>query len=115
MPIRVFIQAFQLRQMFRHSRIRQRLTIASIVASRQGNKMIADNPYDIQVVMQTLQRFIMKEFMGRVSHGLSGIRYLSPTKWEADTLPRDNAWYVCQPDIIHYTTFLTRSQVFLTC
>ena len=32
--------------------------------------------------------------------GPSGIRYLSPTKWEADTSPSGNASYACQPDTI---------------
>lgn len=80
-PIRVFLQAFQLRQMFRHFTIRQRLTIASIVASRQRNKVIPHTPYDIQVIVQTLQGLIVKKFMCRVSHGLSSLKSLTPTQW----------------------------------
>ena len=36
--------------------------------------MIAHNPDDIQVGVQTLQGLIVKEFMCRISHGISVIR-----------------------------------------
>ncbi len=66
--------------MLRHFRIRKPLTIAAVISHRKRNEVIPYNAYDIQVVMEMVQGFIVKEFMGRVSHRLSQIRLLSPVK-----------------------------------
>ena len=73
--------------------------------------MVLDNATDIQVIVQVTQSLIIKKFMVRVSHGLSGIRRLSPSQWEADTLPSGNAENVCQPDTIIIAFFHEKSQV----
>ena len=54
--------------MLRHFRIRKWLTITTVISHRQGEEVIPDNATDIQIVMQTFQRFIVKKFMFSVSH-----------------------------------------------
>ena len=46
--------------------------------------------------------------------GVSGIRLLSPSKWEASTLPRGNAWNARQPDTIIILHFLEKIKFILT-
>ena len=41
-------------------------------------EVVAHNAYDIQVIVQMFQGLIVKKFMGRISHGISGIRCLFP-------------------------------------
>ncbi len=53
------------------------------------------------------------ETKGNLSHGISGIRRLSPSKWEASTLPSGNAWNACQPDTLIIQYFRLVCQVFL--
>ena len=43
--------------------------------------MIPNNAYDIQVSVDMFQALLMKKFVGRVSHGLSSIKSLTPCKW----------------------------------
>ena len=71
MPMLILIKAFQLRQVLRHTRIRQTFTISAVISHRQGYEVISDDTTDIQVVMQSLQAFIVKEFMFCVSHWVS--------------------------------------------
>ena len=68
MEMFIFFKAFQLRQVLAHSRKRNPFAISAIIPHRQRNKVIPNNATDIQIVMQTFQRFIMKKFMFRVSH-----------------------------------------------
>ena len=104
-PMFILSKAFQLRQVIGHFRIRQWLTITTVISHRQCYEVISHNATDIQVVVETLQGFIVKELMCCVSHGLSSIKLLSPTKWEADTSLCSDASYVCQLDtliILHF-------------
>ena len=76
----ILLKFLEFRQVFRHFRIRKTFTIAAVISHRKRNEVIPYNAYDIQVVMDIGQRLIVKEFMGRVSHRVSGIRLLSPVK-----------------------------------
>ena len=79
MPMLILIKAFQLRQVLRHFRIRQGLTITTVISHRNCYEVISHNATDIQVVVETLQGFIVKELMCCVSHGrLSSIKLLTP-------------------------------------
>ena len=101
----VFFKFFKVRQMLRHFSIRKPLAIHAVIPHRQRNEMVSHNTTDIQVVMRTLQGLIMKEFMSCVSQGISGIRHLSPHKWEASPQPCGYACKACQPDttiILHF-------------
>ena len=68
---------------------------------------------DTRVGLQVTDAFMVLEFEFIRSHGISGIRRLSPTLWEADTLPPphpllgrgSNAVYVCQPDTLTILPF----------
>ena len=64
----VFSQLLELRQMPRHLSIRKPFTISTVIPHRKRNEVISYKTTDIQVVMQTVQTFIMKKFMFRVSH-----------------------------------------------
>ena len=105
----ILFQLLEFRQVLRHFRIRQSFTISAVIAHRQRNEVISHNATDIQVVMQVAQRLILEKFMFCVSHGLLGIRCLSLTTSEADTLLSNNALYVCQPDTLmipHFRPFV---------
>ena len=51
----VFFKFLELRQVFRHFRIRKPLTIAAVIPHRKRNEVIPYNTYDIQVVMEMVQ------------------------------------------------------------
>ena len=78
MPMLILSKAFQLRQVLAHARKRNPFAISAIIPHRQRNKVIPHNATDIQVVMQTFQRFIMKKFMFCVSHGVSVSSLFNP-------------------------------------
>ena len=79
-PMCVFIQLLEFRQVLGHFRIRQSLPVTAVIPHTEGEKMVTGNPYDIQVVMQVAQRLIMKKFMCRVSHGNSQYHNLNPVE-----------------------------------
>ena len=81
----IFRKLLEFRQMLRHLRIRQPFAVSTVIPTRQRNKVIPHNAYDIQVSVQSVQRGIMIEFMGRVSHEVSSLKSLTPIKWVADT------------------------------
>ena len=69
--------------------------------------MHVDTPHIVNHIANLYRvRLILKFELVRFSHGLSGIRCLSPNQWEADTLPSGNADYVRQPDTIIIRYFL---------
>ena len=74
--------------------------------------MIPDNTTDIEFVMQTLQGFIMKKFMVRVSHGISGIVRLSPNQWQTGTPPSGGTDYACQHDTLIILQFSPKVKSF---
>ena len=106
----VFLKFLELRQMSRHFPIRKTFTIPTVISHAESNEVVSHNATDIAIVVQVAQRLILEKFMSRVSHGLSGIRCLSPIKWEADNLPRSKPWYVCQPDTLIIPQFWTKRQ-----
>ena len=107
----VFLKFLEFRQMLGHLPIRKSFTIAAVISHAECQEVIFHNTTDIAIVVQVTQRPILEKFMGRVSHrNLSGIRNLSPYKWEADTLPRGNACNVCQPDTLIIPHFRTKRQ-----
>ena len=67
-----------------------------------------DPPHIVKHIAEFYRiRLILNLELVRFSHGISGIRRLSASKWEASTLPRGNAWNACQPDIIIIRHFLS--------
>ena len=98
---------FQLRQMRGHGmivRIRQAIFIALPLPLM---KVFMHLPHIIKQVANADTIGLITEFIFIGFHGISGIRCLSPTMWEADTLLSNNALYVCQPDTLiipHFTT-----------
>ncbi|MCE2415234.1 hypothetical protein J4G07_14665, partial [Candidatus Poribacteria bacterium] len=81
---------------------------------RDRQKMITHNTNDIQIIVQVAQRLIVEKFMSRISHGMSGIRHLSPYKCEASPQPCGYACKACQPDTINPTIILDICQIFLS-
>ena len=78
MPMLVFPQLLEFRQVLGHARKRNPFAISAIIPHRQRNKVIPNNATNIQIVMQTFQRFIMKKFMFRVSHGCIKYQVFNP-------------------------------------
>ena len=74
----ILLKFLKFRQMFTHFRKGNPFTIAAVIPHRQRNEMITHNTANIQIIVQILQSLILKKFMFGVSHGLSGIRRLSP-------------------------------------
>ena len=74
----ILFTAFQLRQMLAHSRKRKAFTITTVILHRQRKEVIPNNTTDIQVVVQTFQRFIMIKFMFCVSHEFSQFHRFNP-------------------------------------
>ena len=66
--------------MGRHFGIRKSLTISAVITHTQRNEMITHNTENIQIIVQILQSLIEKEFMFRVSHGISNIKSLTPVQ-----------------------------------
>jgi len=96
MPMLILLKFFESRQVLGHFRIRKSLPIAAVIPHRKPNEVIPNNAYDIQVVVQMLQRLIMKKFVGRVSHGLSSIKSLSPAKWDGRHIAEGQC-FACLP------------------
>ena len=74
-----------------------------------------DLPHIVKHVAELYRvRLILNLELVRFSHGISSIRCLSPTKWEASTLPIRNAWYAgFQPDTIIMLHFSVNFKFFL--
>ncbi len=88
----MLLKFLEFRQVLGQFLIGNPLPIATVISHRKRNEMVSHNPYDIQVVVQMFQGFIVKKFMGRVSHGLSSIKPLTPDEWvETSTPPSGDA------------------------
>ena len=96
----MLLKFLEFRQVLGQFLIGNPLPIATVISHRKRNEMVSHNPYDIQVVVQMFQGFIVKKFMGRVSHGLSSIKPLTPDEWVASTPPSGDAHHACQLDTI---------------
>ena len=80
-PMLMLLKFLEFRQVLGQFLIGKSLPIAAVIPHRKRNEVIPHNPYDIQVVVQVAQLFIMKKFMCRVSHGLSSLKSLTPSQW----------------------------------
>ena len=76
----IFLKLLEFRQMLGHFGIRKSFPIAAVISHGKGNEVVTYNTTDIQVVVQTLQGFIMKKFIFCISHGLSSLKSLTPAK-----------------------------------
>ncbi len=73
--------------------------------------MIFHNATDIAIVVQVTQRLILEKFMGRVSHGLSSLKSLTPAKWVGPTRNLAVMLYMSvQLDILIIPHFRTKCQ-----
>ena len=68
MPMLVFFQLLEFRQMLAHFRMRKSFAISAVISHRQRQKVISHDTAYIHIVMQTFEIFIMKKFMFGVSH-----------------------------------------------
>ncbi len=80
----------------------------------QQHDMQMDTPHIVNHVAEFDDILLRLDFetKGNLSHGISGIRCLSPSKWEASTLPSGNAWNACQPDTLIISQFQTKVKCF---
>ncbi len=68
--------------------------------------MIPHNPYDIQVSLESLQRFIVKEFMGSISRYLS-LALFTVSRGSVETTLCDAGETPYQQCYSNYTTFVS--------
>jgi len=80
-PMLILLKFFEFRQVLGQFLIGKPLPVAAVIPHRKRNEVIPHNADDIQVVVQMLQGFIVKKFMGCVSHGISSIKSLTSLKW----------------------------------
>ena len=58
----ILLKSLEFRQMLRHFRVRKPLTIPTVIAHAECQKMVLHNATDIQRVMEIFQQLIVKEF-----------------------------------------------------
>ena len=95
--------------------------IATIIAILQTQEVIVNIAQIVKHIAETDILGVFAElklvcsailFLLSFSHGLSRITPLTPTQWEADTLPSGNAVHVCQRDAYIKPQFMKKVKCF---